>query len=386
MSRFGITAEGFKKKTLDDLRKQFEEDLKSEDMFGDNIDFSDQDPLYHFSMPILYIASELWEVAEHAFYSASPKFAEYNNLSNTGKYIGIARKQAVKSIGEVTFTGDEGVAIVKGFRIATEDGIVFETLEEVTIPKEKTITVRIKAIDPGIQGNVPGGTINTIVNPIIGLDSVTNKKETIKGQDRETDVEFRERYDKSVAQRATNIYDSIRAHVLKVTNVKDAIVKENDTMDIVDGIPQKSFHTIVLGGLDKEVAKAIFEKKPGGIQAYGTRFLDVMDSKGEKHKIGFSRPVAKNIWIKIKITKNTQFPKEGSNTIRDIVKDYIDKFKMGQDVILYKIISNIDKANIDGIEDMDISVSIDGKEYKTNNIEINDLEVAITELDKIEVI
>lgn len=386
MSKFGITAEGFKKKTLEDLKKEFENKLKSQDMFGADIDFSEQDPLFHFSMPILYIASELWEVAEHTFYSASPKFAEYNNLSNTGKYIGIARKQAVKSIGEVTFTGDEGVIVAKGFKISTEEGTMFKTIKEVTIPKENVITVGIRAVQAGMQGNVPSNTITIIVNPIIGLDSVTNKKETIKGQDRENDIQFRERYSKSVAQRATNIYDSIRAHVLKVTNVKDVKVKENDTMDIVDGIPQKSFHTIVLGGINEEVGKAIFEKKPGGIQAFGNKYLDIIDSKGEKHPIGFSRPTPKDIWIKIDISQNGEYPSDGNNTVKNIVKEYIDNFKMGQDVVLYKIISNIDRSNIKGIEDMNIAISTDGTNYNSNNIAINDLEIATTELEKIEVI
>jgi uncharacterized phage protein gp47/JayE len=386
LSKFGITPDGFKRKTYVDLMKEAEEKLKSRDMFGENIDFTQQDPLYQFTAPIMLMFSELWEVAEHTFYSASPKFSEGNNLSNTGKFIGIARKQGNKATGEVTFKGDKNIKIDKDFIISTEDGVMFKTTEDAVIGEVGEVTVPIIAMHIGESGNVPAGTITTIVKPILGLDSVTNANASGYGQNRETDLEFRERYANSTSQKATNIYNSIKSFILEITGVKDVLVIENDTTKELKNIPPKSFHTIVLGGEENKIAEAIFEKKPAGIQAFGSNYIEVKDSQGQIHKIGFSRPVKKPIYFKVTITKNFDFPTDGNSIIKQTIKDYIDSLHMNKDVVLYKVISAIDKSNVNGIEDIDITVSTDGVDYNSNNILINDLEVADTSLDKIEVV
>ena len=386
MDSYGITKDGFKKKTYIELVEEFREKLKSKDAFGENIDFSEQDPLYQFSVPYLMLLSELWEVAEHCFYSASPKFAEGNILSSTGKNIGIARKQGNKAIGEITITGDKGTIIQKGFMVSTKNGVNFVTTKDAVIGEDGEVVIPIIATEKGDSGNVVDGVITEIINPTLGVQSITNKQATRNGENPETDLQFRERYNKSVSLRATNIYDSIRANVLKVAGVKDALVKENRTMQEVDGLPPKSFHIIVLGGENNTVAQAIFEKAPVGIESFGNVKVQVEDSKKIKHLISFSRPTDKNIWIKLKITKGENYLEGSDKTIKEAIKGYIDTFKIGQSVILYKIISTVDKAKIDGIEDIEITVSTDGKGYNSNNIIIKDLEVAKTDISKIEVV
>lgn len=381
---YGITKNGFKKKSFVELIEEFRDRLKSQDSFGENIDFTEQDPLYQFSLPYIYLLSELWEVAEHSFYSASPKMAEGNILSSKGNYIGIARKQGNKATGIITVTGDKDIEVPKGFIIGTKDNILFTTIETKIIPEGGTVDINIIAEEIGEQGNVPEGTITEIIKPILGVKSVTNKSKTQNGEYRESDPEFRERYNKSVAQRATNIFDSLRANILKVSGVKDVLINVNNSMK-ENNIPPKSFHIVVLGGNDKDIAKAIFDKYPGGIEPYGTTKTRVKDSRGEEHLIGFSRPTSKEVWIKLKIVKNDLFPNHGDKILKETIKAYFDTFKIGQNVVLYKIISNIDKANIPGIEDIEIKISTDGKIYNEQNVVVKDLEVIKTELKNIEV-
>ena len=388
MSNYGITQEGFKRKTYLELLEEVETRLKSQDAFGENIDFSEKDPLYQFTVPYVMALSELWEVAEHTFYSASPKFAEGNNLKNTGKFIGISAKQGSRAIGEkvLKITGEKGAYITKGFLVGTENGIVFRTTEDVTIGEDGTILANIQAVEVGEKGNVMEGTITEIINPTIGVKSVTNIKPTIKGQDEETDIEFRERYDKSTAQRATNIFDSILANVLQVTGVKDCLLINNATMQEVNGVPPKSFHTVVLGGENKEVARAIFEKFPGAIQAYGDIKEEIIDIMGNPQPICFSRPTEKDIWFKITLVKNEEYPSDGDDKLKEIIENTIKGYTMGQDVILYKLICGISQEQIPGIEDIDVQTSTDGISYSPNNVTIDTLEVARTDVSKIEVI
>jgi len=386
LSNYGITKEGFKRKTYPELVEEFEGKLKSQDAFGENIDFTEQDPLYQLSVPYLMLLSELWEVAEHCFYSASPKYAENNVLSGIGKNIGIARKRGNKATGTIVVTGDKDIIIPKGFMVGTKDGVNFITTEDVIIRENGEVLAPVEALEKGENGNVPSGTITEIINPTLGVKNVINKQATKNGENPETDLEFRERYDKSVSLRATNIFDSIRARVSEVAGVRDVFINVNNTMEIKDGIPPKSFHVVVFDGKDDTIAQAIFEKYPGGIQPYGTTTIEVKDSKNQKHLIGFSRPKTKNVWIKFKISKGSNYPEDGDNIIKNTVKNYFDTFKIGQNVVLYKVISSIDKTGLDGIEDIEIETSIDGKSYSGNNVKIADLEIATTSKDKIEVV
>ncbi|MCR1167262.1 baseplate J/gp47 family protein [Clostridium botulinum] len=378
MSKFGITPEGYKRKTYQDLIKEVEKRLKTEDYFGENIDFSDQDPLKHFTAPIMYIVSDLWEILEQNFYNASPRYAEGNQLSDKGMYIGIARKQASKAIGQETFYGEKGTVIYKGFKVATKSGAVFETTREGIISESGSITLDVMAMTAGASGNTPAGTITLIVNPIIGLTSVTNEKDTIKGQDKESDTEFRERYKASISIRNTNVYDSIMANVLRVTGVSSVHIKENDTMQVVNGIPEKSFRVLVVGGDDKEIAQAIFDKKPGGIQACGSKYIGIKDSMGEIHPIGITRPEYIKINAKITIKTNKDYPIQGNKIIESLTSNAINEFGLGKNVTLFKLFSVIGSANLEGIEDIKVEIGKVGEPLAEKNIVIGEEEVAIS--------
>lgn len=383
MADYGITSTGFKRKTYNDLLAQFETDLKSQDLFGENIDFTEQDPMYQFTVPILYLLSEIWEIAEKTFYAASPKFAEGVQLSNTGKYIGIARKQATKSVGKAKFTGSPGTSIPTNFLISTENGIVFQTTASGAIQSNGSVEIPIQAQEFGVEGNVAAGTITQIINPSIGISSVTNLLATEKGQDIEKDADFRQRYDETTKGGDGSTAIAIRNHLLKVTGVLGATVKENDTNVTVNNIPAHSIYALVKGGNDDEVANAIFAKKPGGIGTYGSISKMVTDSQGIQYTIKFSRPTDKNIWAKSTITKNSNYPTDGDTLIKNAIVSYINSLSIDEDVVIYKIINAIAQLGITGIEDIQIQLSTDGTTFNTNNVTVNPEENAVTDNTKV---
>lgn len=383
MADYGITTTGFNRKTYNDLLEQFEADLKSQDAFGENIDFSQQDPLYQFSVPYIYMLSELWELAENVFYSTSPKFAEGVPLSNTGKFIGIARKQATKAEGIATFVGAAGTTIETGFLVGADSGVTFETKEKKVIPTSGSVDIPIIAQVAGSSGNTPANTITTIINPMIGLSSVTNNQETTKGQDQESDPQFRTRYDETTQGGDGSTAIAIRNNLLQVTGVSSATVKENDTNDTVDNIPAHSIFSLVKGGADTDVANSIFEKKPGGIGTYGSVSINVTDTQGIVHTINFSRPTNKNIWINVTITKGSDYPVDGDTLIQNAVVSYINALDIGEDIIVYKLINTIASLGISGIEDIAIQTSTDGTTFTSNNITVSAEENAITDIDKV---
>lgn len=389
---YGIISTGFSKKTYNDLLSGLETKLRSADLFGQDIDFTDQDPLKQFSVPIIELFSEMWELGEQIFYAPSPKYAESNNLSSTGKFIGISRKQATRATGIVRFTGTAGTSIPSGYQIATDTKIYFVTTESKLIAQSGYIDVNIQAVSVGSSGNVAANTITKIVSPLIGLNSITNLNETTEGQDQESDTDFRLRYEASTANGAGSTYDAIKANVLKVTNVTDCVVTGNEEDTTVNSIPAHSFETLVKGGTDNDIAQAIFAKKPGGIKPYGTTTVNVTDTQGIAYTVGFSRPTNTNVWIKIDLTTDSNFPIsedpliDGNSRIKTAVLNYISNLKLGEDVIIYKIITIISALQLAGLLDMVITLSTDGTTYNASNIAIDSKNVAITDINKISII
>jgi uncharacterized phage protein gp47/JayE len=82
----------------------------------------------------------------------------------------LGRKSPTPSGGTVAFTGVPGIVVPAGAQLISTDGVLFETLEYLTIetqPKE----VAVRALDPGDAGNQPAGALLALTNPISGVDN-----------------------------------------------------------------------------------------------------------------------------------------------------------------------------------------------------------------------
>ena len=111
-------------------------------------------------------------------------------LTMRAKESGVIRKVATHAVGFLTVKGN-GV-IPKGSQFSTTDGVLFETLAEHTVKGVQRIEVR--AVEPGITGNVNANTITTISMSIPGISSANNSEATTDGFEEETDDMLRERY------------------------------------------------------------------------------------------------------------------------------------------------------------------------------------------------
>lgn len=106
---------------------------------------------------------------------------------------GVIRKEATAAKVTLTITGTAGTVVRQGSLFDTEDGINFETDEEVIIGEEGTATVKATAQNAGASGNVLAGAINHIPVTIFGVTAVTNVAAAYDGYDEETDEALRER-------------------------------------------------------------------------------------------------------------------------------------------------------------------------------------------------
>lgn len=387
---FGIDEKGFVRKKHIDLVDSMNASARS--LFGQDVNLKENSPLGMIIKIVSFGMGIIWQLAESVYYSAYKDTAEGYQLDGVGQYIGIRRLAATYATGTATFTGDEGAEIPVYFVIQTGEGVQFWTDRGGVIPASGSIDLPIRALEVGISGNVAGGVINKILTPRVGVKSVINALPTENGQEIETDVEFRARYDRSISEGGASTLSSIEAELLKTLNVVDARVFENITMVEDDGVPAKSIHAIVYGGTDTDVSNAIYKTKPAGIQAYGDTVINIEDTHGMSHPIGFTRVAEKTIYVNADITTDPEFfPAGGEEAIQLAIIKYIGGIDsemnnyfgtgLGEDVIFTKIIGLC--HSVPGVIGVVVTLSTDNITFTAENVAIDIEEVAVTDYNKV---
>jgi len=219
--------------------------------------------------------------------------------------------------------------------------VAFTTSVNLGINKVRTIG-EVVAVNAG-PIDQPANTIDTILTPMLGWDSVINPLAASSGEDRETDEELRLRFRNAKFERATNTYDSIYSALINLDGVTEVTIYENET-NITDGngVPGHSFLPIVVGGLSQSIGDAIWENKPIGILSYGNTSVNVSDIQGGTHVVSFSRPNALVIYISMDITTDANFPANGNDLIKsNIIQYFEDNLGTGDDVIYSRLYTPI---------------------------------------------
>lgn len=384
MPEFGLTAQGFRRKRYADIIT--EKEARARALFGEDVNLSETSPLKRFIQLNAWEESLVWQLVEDVYNAAFVDTAEGYDLDKVAKRIGIIRQPAQRARGQATFTGENGTLIPAGFLVATADDIIFQTVEAFTIVDGQAV-VDIEAVEPGSAGNVPANTITDIINPEVGIDSVTNSEPTGSGHNKELDTKFRDRYLLSVAKGGASTPDAIRASLLDTPGVRAAIAIINNTMDTIDGRPPKSFETYVLGGDPEDIANAILETGAAGIQPYGTEQVVVKDASGQEQTIGFTYAEEVQIYVRVTVTPTAEYSPDGDERVRSEIIKYIGGqdadgqlyagLGMGDDVIHSSFIRAA--GRVPGIDDLEIEISTDGNTWVTANIEIDFTQVAETD-------
>lgn len=399
MAEYGITENGFNRKTREDIVNDMEQAAKNK--WGNDVNLSSKSPLGILIALVSWPLALIWMALEGVYNSSWINTATDQQLNNVVEYMGLTRSPAKKATGTVTFSGDENTEIPPEFKVETggSDSVVFETTndENEVIDSSGTIDIEVQAVEAGEDGNVPANTIDKITNPISGLDSVDNESETAGGQDRETDSELRERYKESTDRPGGSTANSIRANILEKTDATACIVLENTTNEDDangNGLNAKSFEAITYGGTEQDIADAIFEKKPAGMEAFGEISVNVTDDAGLTKTVDFSRATGVDIYVDIEIETDNKFPSDGDTQIKDKIIEYIggnnseDEYKnglsIGNDVIYTQLYNKI--YSVDGVTDVPtLNIDTSDDPTGTSNITIDFREVALTDTGKVDI-
>lgn len=368
-----ITETGYHRSTYEELLTEFT--LKAKELFGEDIDTSDQSPLGKIIKMMAYYRAKDHEDAEYIYFARFPNTTNGMNLDRLCPIVGLSRNVAIPARYQVTVTGEEGTTIPVGFLVSTESDIEYYNIMEATIAAgETTCTITVECTVAGIIGNVVASDIKEIVNPEAGIDSVVGTAVVSLGADEESDYELRNRITAAGEGSGTGNVASIRSSLLKVPTVTSAFVYENDT-DEVDsiGIPPHSIACYVAGGTGytQQIGDAIFSTKAAGIATHGNITVTVLDDGGYPHTVKYNTMEIVPVTVAISIVTTVDFEGEvGIAKIKENVTNYINSLSFGNDVILSQLYGYIYSVN--GVAKV-TSITLNGG---TNDISITDLQYA----------
>jgi uncharacterized phage protein gp47/JayE len=371
----GITATGFERKRLADIKVDIENELKT--TFGNGINL---DPESVFGQIVGIFAERedlVWQGLEDVYNSQYPDTAFGVSLDNVAALTGIQRIPARPAVANVTLTGSVGTIIPLGSLVAVpNNGPQFKTLTQTVIPSGSSISVSVESVNTGLI-TAAAGTITAIVTPITGWNAVTNPLDATPGNEVESDTALRIRREQQLQKSGAATVEAMRASLLTVSGVTQVIIFENTSMVTdLNGLPPKSFQAFVQGGANQAIGNKIWAVKAAGILSYGTITTSVVDSQGITHLINWSRPVEKNIYVIVNLTTNpSKFPVNGATLTRDAILAYGSALEIGDPVIVIpEMIASI--ASISGILNATILVGLSPNPTGSANIIQNVNEIA----------
>lgn len=368
---------GFKRRTYQEILES--KIQRAQELFGADIETSEQTPLGKFIRINAYDQALLEELAERIYYSIFPDTAEGVSLDRLCAFFGLSRNPAEAARYIVTVTGKAGETVPAGFLVGTEGGITYYNMEDVQIGDNGMCEIVVECTESGDIGNVNSTEITRVVNPVAYVTSIIGKSLLRNGSEIESDYALRIRAKAAQGGLGSCTENAIIAALLSVPTVVSANVATNYTDEMDEhGRPPRSFECYITGGEDyhAEIAETIFEKKPIGIKTHGSITQIVKDIGGHEHEIKFSytENVAINIYMEISVT--SEYEADGAKQIRDKLKTYIDNLGVGSDVILSTLYGKI--HSVTGVEEVHtLKLSKDGTNYIADSIEVSPYQSAM---------
>lgn len=387
-----LTETGFYRPTFDELLEA--QEARAKKLFGDDIDTSNLSVLGKYIRINVNDLDMLWQTLESVYYARFPNTASGVSLERLCVFAGISRNPATFAKHKIIIHGTKGATIESGFLVSTQSQEqCFYTLDDYTIPDDETegdigmVEAMVYAENAGTQGNVLVGNINDIVNPSADVTEIEHIALVEYGKDIESDYDLRIRFSEAIAGSGATTLESIKAAVLRVENVQDVYIRENDSDEVDEtGIAPHSFECFVLAPEEQGqlIAEAILNKKPAGIKPTGDVSFNVADSTGIMHQINFTWTEQKNVYVKAEILTNGLFPVDGITQIKTNLVDLLSNLSNGETVYISTLYGEI---HIEGVESViNLQVSTDGKTWVTGNVACDLNQVARTSADLIEVI
>jgi hypothetical protein len=298
---FGVTPEGFNRKTFDDIVTSLETKLRA--AFGAPR-LNCRDPkgvLASVVLPFADEVSQVWEVAEIVYNSKDPARATNQAYSGVAELRGAPRKLATVGTHEgMTFTFDGPVAgtIARGdvrFHPEDDPDNVWINTEDFVIGGAGDFDVPVESEDAGATKTFEALATVVILDGPTELVSISVPTDAVEGTDIETEVAWRARSDNALQAQGTSPVDALEAEIELVPGVVSCRVLET---------PGYIRCVITDGGGDADddaIAQAIWDGKAAGAVAIGSSAGFAVDKNGETRTVPFDRAAEVTIHVEVEV-------------------------------------------------------------------------------------
>lgn len=214
-----------------------------ESILPEDIDLSAGNHAWNFTRPTALVAAEICEfILPEVLKLCLPEYSYGSFLNGHASSRGIVRRNAMAANGKIVITGAADSVIPAGSLFSTasvndEPSVDYETMDEVTIPAEGTVTVEVQCTQAGTVGNTAANTVVMVASKLTGVTAVTNPEAITGGTEEEDDASLIIRileYDQSQGDSYTGCPADYKRWATSVPGVGEAtIISAQDDSGLV---------------------------------------------------------------------------------------------------------------------------------------------------------
>ena len=253
-----------------------------------------------------------------------PQYASGRFQDAIGRIYFMQRQPANPTMVTATLSGLAGTVVPSGTQAQDTSGNSYTLMAQVTIGAGGSALGLFENIANG-PIPCPDNTLTVVYQAVPGWDTVNNPTlagpapSAVLGNDVETRAEFEYRRQNSVAVNGCGTPQAIYANVFAVAGVKDCYVIDNPLDTTVNSgatnypLAPHSLYVVVVGGVDSDVAAAIWGKKDVGCNYNGNTGVTVTDPSGynypaPSYSVKFERPASLPILFAVNIFNSPGLP------------------------------------------------------------------------------
>lgn len=282
----------------------------------------------------------------------NPNYAGGIFLDDIWAFTGGKRRSSTYTIvDDVTLNGIPGVVIPSGSRRATTAGDVFQLLTTVVLSNTGTTKGIFQALEPG-PVPAPAGSLTVPVQGYtsVGWETSTNPNAGTIGRDQQSDLSAKQERIQTLGKMGRSIAEAVWSNVRALEGVRSVSYRENYTKAdaTIDGIflLANSVWIAVDGGVDADIAAALYKSKTGGANWNGAVTVSYKDPRfGQTFTIKFDRPTSKPIKIRVTGTVVGVLTESPEGVVKQAILDYAggalgngeSGFVLGEDVSPFEI-------------------------------------------------
>ena len=278
-----------------------------------------------------------------------PQYASGRFQDGLGRIYFLTRDGATATAVICTLGGIATTVVPAGTLAQDTSGNTYILLGTATIGSDGTVSSSWQNVTTGPIPCVLG-TLTKVYQAIDGWDTITNPAAGVLGRVVESQQDFEFRRQNSVAINGRGTCPSIYANVFEVENVLDCFVIDNHSGNTESGNPlpsgipnptnyplaHNSVYVAVVGGVDQDVANAIWQKKdggcsysanPNGTPVPGDGMVStqtVIDNSGysfpqPSYQVSFIRPAALPLFFTVQIANAPNLPSDIAAQIQSAI-------------------------------------------------------------------